>query len=406
MWLHVPRTSLASAPAREDLTSESTPLSSTLADVLAPSVSWNESLRQPRFWQRVCETAIWTTLLSGLTCDPSTAARGVELWTASLRESPASRTASPASGRAPTTSETSGPRRPGSSPPSGPDGSSWRTLPGFSDTTSIASDRSYRAWVTSLRKRSSRRRKLARHTSGSGSSRWPTAQAQDAQGPRTPEQIAAMRDKTHAGVSNLNAAASVWPSLTSHDGRRPGSDATSTQGANLKRDAESWASPAARSVKGGYSEEALTRQDGKSRMDLLDNQAIYWQTPGADSFRSRGGERKDEQGLDQQARLWPTPKASDDADTAKGTSASLTDAMRSFRPDPETSAPGEPSSTPAPTSRRQLNPVFVEWLMGWRPGWTSLARSDSGSPETASYRCRLHTALSYLLERLGLSWSG
>jgi hypothetical protein len=34
-----------------------------------------------------------------------------------------------------------------------------------------------------------------------------------------------------------------------------------------------------------------------------------WQTPGADSFRSRGGERKSEMGLDQQVRAhWPTPK--------------------------------------------------------------------------------------------------
>lgn len=33
-----------------------------------------------------------------------------------------------------------------------------------------------------------------------------------------------------------------------------------------------------------------------------------WQTPATDSFRSRGGDRKDEMGLDQQARThWPTP---------------------------------------------------------------------------------------------------
>src|SRR5215831_20473430 len=33
---------------------------------------------------------------------------------------------------------------------------------------------------------------------------------------------------------------SSWPTPNAHDGRRPGSDATSTQGANLKRDAENW----------------------------------------------------------------------------------------------------------------------------------------------------------------------
>lgn len=39
-----------------------------------------------------------------------------------------------------------------------------------------------------------------------------------------------------------------------------------------------------------------------------------WQTPGADSFRSRGGNRRDEMGLDQEVRSWPdeqwaTPRA-------------------------------------------------------------------------------------------------
>jgi hypothetical protein len=35
-------------------------------------------------------------------------------------------------------------------------------------------------------------------------------------------------------------------------------------------------------------------------------QVMAWQTPAVDSFRSRGGDRKSEQGLDQQARLWST----------------------------------------------------------------------------------------------------
>jgi hypothetical protein len=41
----------------------------------------------------------------------------------------------------------------------------------------------------------------------------------------------------------------------------------------------------------------------------LTDEASAWQTPGTDSFRSRGGDRKDEMGLDQQARHWPTPGA-------------------------------------------------------------------------------------------------
>ena len=41
----------------------------------------------------------------------------------------------------------------------------------------------------------------------------------------------------------------VWATPSAHDGRRPGSDATSTQGANLKRDAEAWATPQSRDWK-------------------------------------------------------------------------------------------------------------------------------------------------------------
>ena len=45
----------------------------------------------------------------------------------------------------------------------------------------------------------------------------------------------------------------------------------------------------------------------------LEGAAELWQTPAVDSFRSRGSDRKDEMGLDQQARFsqFPTPAARD-----------------------------------------------------------------------------------------------
>jgi hypothetical protein len=48
-------------------------------------------------------------------------------------------------------------------------------------------------------------------------------------------------------------------------------------------------------------------------MDTLNSAIQQWQTPAVDSFRSRGGDRKDEMGLDQQARFWPTPNANPEA---------------------------------------------------------------------------------------------
>lgn len=51
------------------------------------------------------------------------------------------------------------------------------------------------------------------------------------------------------------------------------------------------------------------RQNAARRISATASLSLPWQTPGADSFRCRGGERKDEMGLDQQARsmMWRTP---------------------------------------------------------------------------------------------------
>jgi hypothetical protein len=83
-------------------------------------------------------------------------------------------------------------------------------------------------------------------------------------------------------------------------------------------------------------------------MRNLNDEAAHWQTPATDSFRSRGGDRKDEMGLDQQARL--------------------------FLPQDQATAAGEQSSG----TRRVLNPQFVEWLMGWPIGWTDCEPVETG----------------------------
>ena len=46
--------------------------------------------------------------------------------------------------------------------------------------------------------------------------------------------------------------------------------------------------------------------------------AVNWQAPATDSFRSRGGDRKDEMGLDQQSRFWTTPQAHDITERGSG----------------------------------------------------------------------------------------
>ena len=167
---------------------------------------------------------------------------------------------------------------------------------------------------------------------------WPTARAEDS------ESCGNHPD----AMDSLTGATRNWATPNAHDGRRSGSDAASTQGANLKRDAENWATPQAHDNHGGKSSEqieAMRLKNGSGVRNLNEDVQI-WQTPGTDSFRTRRGERKDEIGLDQQARffhdLLPAPMIPD----------------------------GPLSSKPDRTSRRRLNPRFVEWLMGFPIGWT------------------------------------
>jgi hypothetical protein len=225
---------------------------------------------------------------------------------------------------------------------------------------------------------------------------WTTPQSHDSTG-GTPERV--RRCGTKHGCANLADDVSAWPgnwaTPTAHDGRRSGSDEASAQGRNLKREAESF------------------------EQDRGDTQ---WQTPATDSFRSRGGDRRNEMGLDQQARAFPTPACRDYRSPNLKPYAERGGQMKgeqlqnfiehSFRLDLETRLDGESASyNPAfkrplqpvvstgsflqldalvyhwmawrahhnrwdapyvrPALRQRLNPNFVDSLMSWPSSWTS-----------------------------------
>ena len=207
----------------------------------------------------------------------------------------------------------------------------------------------------------------ARRTAANGSSFWPTATATERENDTTATPSEGTLERYAAGeiarvrktrAPTLLKAVAMWPTPR----------VTDTQGAG---------------------------EHGDGGNDLR-TEAEQWQMPGTDSFRSRGGEYVDEAGLDRQARMWRSPTSRD----WKGESAeswrtretgdltpTLADKVLSL-PLPTTPKDGQPSSESAPTSRRRLNPLFVEWLMGWPIGWTSLAPLGSGSPATESSRSR------------------
>lgn len=240
---------------------------------IAPSVTSKGKPMPPASWWRAWKTAPWIQRLSGTTLPPSMANRGVASWIASLRDSRASHSVLLENAARPTTSDGYGPASPAFFAQYDPATSSWRTsqasflegLNTYSQTwprsgslhsgtvsarptwvlrtaVNVSSSSEWRTpaaqepgWVNletvdgdgnprpvgNHRVYDKATGRLLQQGLTQQAERWPTPQAHDAQGPKTPEQITVMRAKTGAGVKNLNeeavAWASAWPTPRASD---------------------------------------------------------------------------------------------------------------------------------------------------------------------------------------------
>lgn len=201
-------------------------------------------------------------------------------------------------------------------------------------------------------------------TCESACSSWPTATANDAQ----QRQISVL-----------------WPTARAEDSESCGNHPGATD--SLTGATRNWATPKALTGGPNSNREAWRERTGKTGGADLQEQIGHWQTPATDSFRSRGGDRKDEMGLDQDARSWnqwrtPTHCSENSLRgsgqdpairAAQGHAINLQDQTLVWNslPAPATHD-GPPSSESGQTSRRRLNPRFVEWLMGFPVSWTEL----------------------------------
>lgn len=246
---------------------------------------------------------------------------------------------------------------------------------------------------------------------------------------------------------------SFWPTSRAEDSESTGAHRGAAD--TLTSATAAWQTPMVSDTEGSR------LYDGK-RGTGCNSQAEAWQTPAVDSFRSRGGERKDEMGLDQQARFWPSPASRDHRDpnllsyqersgSKKGEQLPnfvkhhwKTSHGLQYRPeagDPggggefakeaehwDPSLPDRPiqfgltfyqrvrilrrlcrqlqQRLPSPYGKgrsifkRKLNPIFVDWLMGWPDGWSSVDHAYSAA-EMESYLCRQRQYLLFLLGELG-----
>ena len=144
-----------------------------------------------------------------------------------------------------------------------------------------------------------------------------------------------------------------------------------------------WPTPCTRDYKGINSQEGLTRKDGKSRMDQLPNAVAYggtqtqqkWPTPQSRDYKDTINSKPNKQkhlmdevrknipnavayGGTQIQQTYPTPRCFMHKDA-------LTDRGKSNL--------GEVINEKEKMAKTgQLNPSWVEWLMGWPVGWTDL----------------------------------
>lgn len=384
MWLHLP-TSVCSPDA-----GASTSPSDSLCQMLAASVTWNTSYRQPKYWRAAWLKGRLTKHLSIPTCEPSTATDSVVAWMDSSAASHVPTCPLPAS-------KPELAKKPEA-------GCGLNTLDSFArfnpngvlsrTSRQLSVFQQEESYSVSLPRAGTMRNgylyerpPLALRTGGSGCSSWPSPRSEDSESaanhpgavdsltgaaklwttPQTHDQAGGnpnrvRRKGTEHGCANLADDVTAWSTPSAHDGRRPGSDAASTQGRNLKREVEElWQTPA--------------------------DDVTQWQTPATDSFRSRGGDRKDEMGLDQQARAFPplchsSPPVRGWVILARSmtsesfTLEALSELGNSIKRNSPTQCDGSPSSTAGPGSRRpsmkrKLNAYFVELLMAFPTGWTS-----------------------------------
>lgn len=252
---------------------------------------------------------------------------------------------------------------------------------------------------------------------------WPAPTA-STKGP----DFAKVERSTEGEGLSLETTVSMWPAPIASDHRSIyASDETMDSNPRpLREVVGKWRAPTAGDSERGTN--GTWEPDAKAGEHSLRHQIEKWQSPGTDSFRSRGGDRKDEEGLDQQAANWMSPRVSTGTytkDRGKGperptlegqamlwptarvnggygngerasdsTNSRLEDTAAAFPSSPQDqpiSIPGEPSSN----ERRSLNPLFVGWLMGWPIGWTSFECSATG-------RFLWSARMRYELWRLGL----
>jgi len=200
------------------------------SQVAAGSVTWRGKDSRSRTWLQRWSKESWLRHLSGLTCDPLTAARGVVSWILSARATRASLSPWQAGGLVPPTPATSGPTSGGSSTSPSLGCASSRTSPLICGEEDLRSSETFDRWASALRSHCLQRRKSGPRTSESAFSSLlptPTASLFDSNQGGAEGRVGPIR----YSLTGLARRGLLWPTSTvCGNGNRKGSSPTSGDG--------------------------------------------------------------------------------------------------------------------------------------------------------------------------------
>lgn len=394
MWLYIPSTPLSCAPVAGCSALE--PVSASKCSAIEPVVCVTSSGKptlRPLSW-RGWKTRLWINRLSGMTLAPSTAARGMVSWIASLRESRAKETALPGNAYSATTREIAGRERGESFATLIPDCSSSKTFTAslFPTESTTEKPQPYgcsKSWPKTGGMRSGLcflRPEWKPTINDGGFSFWPT--------------IHGMQAGNGPDGNEFSKAVRLWPTSGASDGKRGGRDYTDKQKtrkggqpAILSYDAANfppspWGTPRATDEKGAGQ---LGDKAHKHRLerDYLDAQVVSFPEPRAtatarDSDKCSHPRRDGDKTLTTDAKTFPSsPQPETTSEDGSGYSALMRLLCRLYGVSTEAEFRAAP---------KQLNPDFVDFLMGWPKGWSS-ALIVLGLEEMASWRCKVQSLL-------------
>lgn len=397
MWLYIPSRSAAESPE------SSLDWNFSSLEDLSRSVTLSGKSPRPISLRRISKRANYRLLRSGLMSDQSALQASAISWGRdsaavdsglSPAATPANLSASPASGLAQTILATYGPRLLRRLACISRISSSSRMSQGTFNWDSERSVEISKTEATAYRRVCSRRGKLARRTNASGCSfsGWLTPHgmggidhsgklgaggelAKQANGFELSTRPIAMNLESVLSVESITQIADAQDRERMRNSNTPNSQELPTL--------DLWPTPAQRDYKGCNSEEHLENGTGRKHLDQLPNFIEHlWGTP-----RASDGEKG---GPNQSFGAGGIPLAAEAAQ------------FQSSLQNRETSTAGEDSSTAAggllppsetTASTKRLNPLFVEWLMGWPLAWTACGHVGM---ESFLWRQRRHF-YSYLL---------